>query len=143
MNVYGRTVHPGKSLGKDIRSFIIDEIVNGSGDVSTAFYPGSFRALGLKCIISVQSEKYGRRFIEQLAVTSVVKQLTVKKVGRTRTRFGSAANKKQTFDNLQGDTRKYRGALHNNSFDFCYRTSCQRSLTRRENDVEKDDKASG
>ena len=48
MNVYGRTFHRGKSVGKDARSLIIDVILSGGGDVSTEFYPGSFRAIGVK-----------------------------------------------------------------------------------------------
>ena len=48
MNVHGRTFHRGKPVGKDARSLIIDDILSGGGDVSTEFYSGSFRAIGVK-----------------------------------------------------------------------------------------------
>ena len=38
MNVCRETFHLGKSLLKDNRSLIIDDIVNRGGDVSRAFY---------------------------------------------------------------------------------------------------------
>ena len=44
----GRTFLRGKSVGKDTRSLIIDDILSGGGDVSTEFYSGSFRAIGSK-----------------------------------------------------------------------------------------------
>ena len=37
--------------------------------------------------------------------------------------------------------RIYPGAVHGNSFDFYNRPCCPRPLTRRENDLEKDDEA--
>ena len=46
MNVCGRTFRLGISLVKDMRSLIIDEIGIGGGDVSAAFYPGSFTDIG-------------------------------------------------------------------------------------------------
>ena len=49
MIVYGRTFYRGKSIEKDMRSLIIDDILNGGGDVPTEYYPGSFRAIGSKC----------------------------------------------------------------------------------------------
>ena len=48
MNAYGRTLHHGKSIEKDMRSLIIDDILSGGGGVSTEYYPGSFRAIGSK-----------------------------------------------------------------------------------------------
>ena len=48
MNLYGRTFRHGKSLVKDMRSLVIDDIVRGGGNVLTAFYPGSFTAIGKK-----------------------------------------------------------------------------------------------
>lgn len=33
---------------ENTRSLIIDDSLSGGGDVSTEFYPGSFRAIGLK-----------------------------------------------------------------------------------------------
>ena len=35
-----------------MRSLIVDDILSRGGDVSTEFYPGSFRAIGLKYRIS-------------------------------------------------------------------------------------------
>ena len=52
MNAYGRTFERGKSIEKDMRSLIIDDILSQGGDVSTEFYPGSFRALGKKYKVS-------------------------------------------------------------------------------------------
>ena len=47
-NAYGRTFHRGKSIEKDMRSLIIDDILSGGGNVSTEYYPGCFRAIGSK-----------------------------------------------------------------------------------------------
>ena len=47
-NAYGRTFHRGKSIEKDMRSLIIDDILSGGGNASTEYYPGSFRAIGSK-----------------------------------------------------------------------------------------------
>ena len=52
MNVYGRTFHHGKSIEKDMKSLITDDILSGGGDVSTEYYPGSFRAIGSKYKVS-------------------------------------------------------------------------------------------
>jgi len=52
MNAYGSIFHPGKSIGKDMRSLIIDDILSRGGDVSTEYYPGSFKAIGSKCKVS-------------------------------------------------------------------------------------------
>ena len=46
MNEYGRTFHRRKSILKDMRSLIIDDILSGGGNVSTEYYPGSLRAIG-------------------------------------------------------------------------------------------------
>ena len=48
MNAHGRTSHHGKSVGKDTRSLINDDILSEGGDVSTEFYPASFREIGSK-----------------------------------------------------------------------------------------------
>ena len=50
----GRTFHRGKSVEKYMRSLIIDDILSGGGNVSTEYFPGSFRAIGSK---SVQSKR--------------------------------------------------------------------------------------
>ena len=47
-NAYGRTFHRGKSIEKYMRSLIIDNILSGGENVSTEYYPGSFRAIGSK-----------------------------------------------------------------------------------------------
>ena len=52
MNAYRRTSHRGKSIGTYMRSLIIDDILSGGGNVSTEYYPGSFRAIGLKYKVS-------------------------------------------------------------------------------------------
>ena len=52
MNAYGRTFHRGKSIEKYMRSLIIDDILSGGGNVSTEYYPGSFRAIGSKYKVS-------------------------------------------------------------------------------------------
>ena len=51
---YGRTFHRGKSieLKKYMRSLIIDDILSEGGNVSTAYYPGSFSAIGSKYKVS-------------------------------------------------------------------------------------------
>ena len=87
----------GKSLVKDTRSLIIDDIVRGGGDVSTSFYPGSFTVkgkkklvviqfqkcggrftvIGKKKLVVIQFQKCGGRFLKQLEVTSLVKHLRV------------------------------------------------------------------
>ena len=46
MNAYGRTLHSGKSVEKYMRSLIFDDILSGGRNVSTEYYPGSFRAIG-------------------------------------------------------------------------------------------------
>ena len=81
MNVYG-AFRLGKSLVKNMKSsLIIDDIVRGGGDVSTAFYPGSFTAIGKKNtkLVVIQFQKYGGRFVKQLEATSLVKQLRFKR----------------------------------------------------------------
>ena len=40
MNAYGRTFGRGKSIEKDIRSLIIDEILSEDGDAIDRFFPG-------------------------------------------------------------------------------------------------------
>ena len=52
MNAYGRTFHRGKSIEKYIRSLIIDDILSGGRNVSTGYYPGSFRAIESKYKVS-------------------------------------------------------------------------------------------
>ena len=52
MNPYGGTLHCGKSVEKYLRSLIIDDILSGGGNVSTEYYPGSFRAIGSKYKVS-------------------------------------------------------------------------------------------
>ena len=39
----------GNQLKKYMRSLIIDGILSEGGNVSTYYYPGSFRAMGSKC----------------------------------------------------------------------------------------------
>ena len=52
MNPYGGTLHCGKSIEKYLRSLIIDDILSGGGNVSTEYYPGSFKAIGSKYKVS-------------------------------------------------------------------------------------------
>ena len=52
MNPYGGTLHRGKSIEKYLRSLIIDDILSEGGNVSTEYYPGSFRATGSKYKVS-------------------------------------------------------------------------------------------
>ena len=52
MNAYGRTLHRRKSIEKYMRSLIIDDILSGGRNVSTEYYPGSFRAIGSKYKVS-------------------------------------------------------------------------------------------
>ena len=40
------TFHRGKSIEKYMRSLIIDDILSGGRNVSTEYYPGSFKAIG-------------------------------------------------------------------------------------------------
>ena len=51
-NAYGRTFHRGKSIEKYMRSLIIDDILSGGGNVSTEYYPVTFRAIGPKYKVS-------------------------------------------------------------------------------------------
>ena len=52
MNPYGENLHCGKSIEKYMRSLIIDDILSGGRNVSTEYYPGSFRAIGSKYKVS-------------------------------------------------------------------------------------------
>ena len=52
MNEYGRTFNRGKSIKKDMRTLIIDDVLSGGVNVSTEYYPGSFRAIGSKYKVS-------------------------------------------------------------------------------------------
>ena len=66
MNAYGGTFHHGKSIEKYMRSLIIDDILSGGWNVSTEYYPGSFRAIGSK-VIKVQSKRcYSFKRMEDL-----------------------------------------------------------------------------
>ena len=47
-----KNFHRGKSIEKYMRSLIIDDILSGGGNVSTEYYPGSFRAIGSKYKVS-------------------------------------------------------------------------------------------
>ena len=49
---YGRTLHRGKKLKKYMRSLIINDSLNGGGNVSTEYYPVSYRAIGSKYKVS-------------------------------------------------------------------------------------------
>ena len=52
MNAYGGTFDRGKSIEKYMGSMNIDDILSGGGNVSAEYYPGSFKAIGLKYKVS-------------------------------------------------------------------------------------------
>ena len=68
MNAYGRTCHRGKSIEKDMRSLIIDDISSGGGKVSTEYRdPRGFRAIRSNYKVSgvYQFQTYGRPFVKR------------------------------------------------------------------------------
>jgi len=82
MNAHGRTFHRGKSIEKDMGSLIIDDTLSGGGDVSTEYYPGSFRAIGSKYKVSVlQFQTYGRPFVKREKISLAILQLGVNRKG--------------------------------------------------------------
>ena len=136
-NAYGRTFHRGKSIEKYMRSLIIDDILSRGGNVSTEYYPGSFRAIGSKYKVS------------GVAVSNVWK--TFCQMGENLPRHAAARGQPKRPAEPELDlvqllikcrpSRTYRGGVHGNGFDFYNRPCCLRPLNRRENDLEKDDEA--
>ena len=58
----------GNQLKKYTRSLIIDDILSEGGNISTEYYPGSFRAIGSKYKVSgvtMQFQTYGRPFVKR------------------------------------------------------------------------------
>ena len=87
-----------------MRSLIIDDILSEGGNVSTQYYPGSFRAIGSKFKVSGVTSFKG---MEDLLSNGSGKSPSpccslgqTENAGKTRTRFGPAADKMQTFQNL-------------------------------------------
>ena len=75
MNTYGRTLHRGKSIEKDMRSLIID-ILSGGGNVSTEYCPGSFKAIGSKYKVSgITKRMEGRPFAKREKISLSILQL--------------------------------------------------------------------
>ena len=123
-----------------MRSLIID-IMSGGGNVSTEYYPGSFRAIGSKYKVS------------GVTVSNVWKAFC--QTGENLPLHAAARHQPKWLPEPEIDLvqlpikcrpsrlyKEHRGALHGNSFDFYNRPCCPRPLTRRENDLEEDDKAS-
>ena len=111
MNPYGGTLHCGKSFEKYLRSLIIDDILSGGGNVSTEYYPGSFRAMGSKYKISgVTCFKRMEDLFSngRKSPCPCCGYGSTEKADRTRTGFGAAAVKMQTFENLT-----YKGIKEN------------------------------
>lgn len=52
VNKFGRSYNRGKSVQDDLRSLVIDEIVERGGDTATGFFNGSYRAVGSKLKLS-------------------------------------------------------------------------------------------
>ena len=108
-NAYGRTFHRGKSIEKDMRSLIIDDISSGGGNVSTEYYPGCFRAIGSKYKVSgVTCFKHMEDLLSngRKSPSPCFGQGSTEKADGTRTSFGAAAVKMQTFENLTYQGRK-------------------------------------
>lgn len=70
MNVYGRTIEHGKSVEKDMRSLISDDISSDCGDVSTGLYASSGRGarpLRLRYkVIGITFSKIWKTFCQNL-----------------------------------------------------------------------------
>ena len=82
MNAYGRTFHRGKSIEKDMRSLIIDDILSGVGVVSTEYYPGSFRAIGSRYkVSSVTVSNVWKTFVKREKISLAILQLGVNRKG--------------------------------------------------------------
>jgi len=82
MNAYGRTFHRGKSIEKDMRSLIIDDILSGVGGVSTEYYPGSFRAIGSRYkVSSVTVSNVWKTFVKREKISLAILQLGVNRKG--------------------------------------------------------------
>ena len=82
MNAYGRTFHRGKSFEKDMRSLTIDDILSGGGDVSTEYYPGSFRAIGSEYKVSSVTVSNGRPFVKREKISLDILRLGVNRKKR-------------------------------------------------------------
>lgn len=79
MNAYGRTFHRGKSIEKDMRSLIIDDILSGGGGVSTDYYPGSFGS-NYK-VSSVTVSNVWKTFVKREKISLAILQLGVNRKG--------------------------------------------------------------
>ena len=53
MTVHSRTFRHGQSAAKDARSLIVNDILSGGREVSTKFYPSSFRAPKPQTVVTV------------------------------------------------------------------------------------------
>ena len=148
MNAYGRTFHHGKSIEKYMTSLIIDDIMSGGRNVSTQYYPltGSFRATGSKYKVSgVTSFKR----IEDLCQTRENLPLHAAARGQPRRLaepqldFVQLLIKCRPSENLT--YKRIKENIEAQSMATVsistYRPCCPRSLTRRENDLGKDDEA--
>ena len=61
----GRSYQRGKSLQNDVRSLIIDEIVEQGGDIATGFFPGNLANVARKFKLKYNTvATVGRQFIE-------------------------------------------------------------------------------
>lgn len=79
MNAYGRTFHRGKSIEKDMRSLIIDDILSGGGGVSTDYYPGSFESKYK--VSSVIVSNVWKTFVKREKISLAILQLGVNRKG--------------------------------------------------------------
>ena len=60
----GRTYIRGKAINDDLRSLVIDQIVEMGGDPATGFFQGSYSAVSSKLKLSVERfKKCGRGFV--------------------------------------------------------------------------------
>ena len=149
MNAYGRTFHHGKSIEKYMTSLIIDDIMSGGRNVSTQYYPltGSFRATRSKYKLSglpvSNAWKTFCQMRENLPLHAAARGQP-RMLAEPQLAFGQLLIKCRPSENLT-----YKSIKENIEAQSMatlsistYRPCCPRPLTRRENDLGKDDEAS-
>ena len=83
VNRFRRSYHPGKSLGSDVRTQVIDTIIAEEGDRATGFIPLTYAQLSIK-IVAEHCEKY---------TASILRGESV--LGKTCRRFSQAQDRRR------------------------------------------------
>ena len=133
------------TVGNQLKSICIS-ILSGGGNVSTEYYPGRFRPIWSKNKVSgvTMFQTSGRPFVKREKNLSLHADTRgqPKRLAEPELDLVQLLIKCRPSRTYKGiNWRKYRGTVHGNSSDFCNRSCCPRPLTRRENDLEKDDEA--